>query len=70
GSAASPILIQGTGVWTIDDSYKIKVNAVNVEDGFPGWTYELPEAEWKDLAVGGNRAFVRHGGSLYALPVF
>jgi hypothetical protein len=34
------------------------------------WTYELPEAERVALAVGGNRAFVVHGASLHALPVF
>jgi serine/threonine protein kinase/outer membrane protein assembly factor BamB len=70
GMAAAPLLVQGTGVWMIDDSIDTSVHAVNVEDGFPGWTYELPEAERKDLAVGGNRAFVRHGASLHALPVF
>jgi outer membrane protein assembly factor BamB len=69
-SGAGPLLVQGTGVWMIDDSRHTMVNAVNLEDGFPGWTYELPEAELKGLAVGGNRAFVRNGDSLHALPVF
>ncbi|SOD82698.1 protein kinase [Streptomyces sp. Ag109_G2-15] len=70
GSSDSPVLIQGTGVWTIDHSYKTEVNAVNVSNGYPGWTYKLPEAEHHAIVVAGNRAFIRNDSSLYALPVF
>jgi serine/threonine protein kinase/outer membrane protein assembly factor BamB len=66
----SPVLVQGNGVWMINDAYKTEVNAVNVENGWPGWTYELPAAKLHGLAVGGNRAFVRNGNLLCALPVF
>ncbi|MFG2358141.1 protein kinase [Streptomyces sp. NPDC048521] len=70
GSSDSPVLVQGNGVWMIDHSYKTEVNAVNVADGYPGWTYELPEAEHHGIAVDGNRAFVRNDALLCALPVF
>ncbi|MFF8477914.1 protein kinase [Streptomyces sp. NPDC015414] len=70
GSSDSPVLVQGTGVWTIDHSYKTSVNAVYVANGYQGWTYELPEADRHGLAVDGNRAFVRNDSSLHALPVF
>ncbi|MER6344185.1 protein kinase domain-containing protein [Streptomyces sp. NPDC001595] len=70
GSGNSPLLVQGTGVWMYDDAYRTAVNAVYESDGFEGWTYELPEADHHDLAVAGNRAFVRNDASLHALPVF
>ncbi|MFJ9734706.1 protein kinase [Streptomyces sp. NPDC101171] len=70
GSSDGPVLVQGTGVWTIDHSYKTTVNAVYEANGYQGWTYELPEAEHHGLAVDGNRAFIRNGSSLHALPVF
>ncbi|MFF4020948.1 protein kinase [Streptomyces sp. NPDC001843] len=66
----SPVLVQGTGVWTIDDSYKTQVNTVNVDNGYPVWSYELPEAEHHGIAVDGNRAFIRNDELLCALPVF
>ncbi|MFF7126855.1 MULTISPECIES: protein kinase domain-containing protein [unclassified Streptomyces] len=70
GSSDSPVLVQGTGVWTVDHAYKTEINAVNVANGFPGWSYALPEAEHHGIAAAGNRAFIRNDGSLYALPVF
>ncbi|SOE63320.1 Serine/threonine protein kinase [Streptomyces sp. OV198] len=70
GSSGSPVLVQGTGVWMIDDSYKTEVNAVYAENGYPGWSYELPEAEHHGIAVDGNRAFIRNDDLLCALPVF
>ncbi|MFJ9818007.1 PQQ-binding-like beta-propeller repeat protein [Streptomyces sp. NPDC101151] len=70
GSSDSPVLVQGTGLWMIDYSYKTEVNAVNLANGYAGWTYKLPEAERHGIAVDGNRAFIRNGALLCALPVF
>lgn len=65
-----PALFQGTGVWMIDTSSETVVRTVDESEGYAVWIYELPEAERVALAVGGNRAFVVHGASLHALPVF
>lgn len=70
GNSDSPVLVQGTGVWVIDDEYKTEVNAVNVGNGWPGWTYELPQSEHHGMAADGNRVFVTNGELLCALPVF
>ncbi|WP_405619859.1 protein kinase domain-containing protein [Streptomyces sp. NBC_00076] len=69
-SGDSLILLQGTGLFMINDDYRTEVNAVTVESAWEGWTYELPEAEHHGIAVGGNRAFVRNDDLLCALPVF
>ncbi|MFF8865758.1 hypothetical protein ACF08B_27265 [Streptomyces sp. NPDC015139] len=69
-SGDSGILLQGTGVWMIDHAYRTHVNAVDVETGDGGFTYQLPDAEHHGIAVGGNRAFVRNDALLCALPVF
>ncbi|MEV5317758.1 serine/threonine-protein kinase [Streptomyces sp. NPDC052687] len=65
-----PVLSQGTGVWMIDTSSETVVRTVDEGEGYEVWTYALPKAERVALAVGGNRAFVVHGASLHALPVF
>ncbi|WP_433452988.1 PQQ-binding-like beta-propeller repeat protein [Streptomyces sp. CA-142005] len=70
GSGDSAVLVQGTGVWMIDHSYRTTINTVGLGTGRSGWSYELPEARHHSIAVDGNRAFVRNDGSLYALPVF
>ncbi|CAM5601763.1 hypothetical protein SALBM311S_09548 [Streptomyces alboniger] len=69
-SGDSLILLQGTGLFMINDDYRTEVNGVTVESAWEGWTYELPEAEYYGIAVGGNRAFVRNDDLLCALPVF
>ncbi|MEV5340589.1 hypothetical protein AB0K93_19265 [Streptomyces sp. NPDC052676] len=54
----------------IDTSSETVVRTVDDGEGYAVWTYELPEDGRVALAVRGNRAFVVHGASLHALPVF
>ncbi|NED37385.1 serine/threonine-protein kinase [Streptomyces sp. SID8499] len=70
GDNTAPVLVQGNGVWMIDEKLNGEVNTVNVETGQQAWTFPLPAKEGNTLAVDGNRAFLRSGASLCALPVF
>ncbi|MFE1777017.1 PQQ-binding-like beta-propeller repeat protein [Streptomyces sp. NPDC059008] len=65
-----PVLVQGNGVWFIDEDIWNQVNAVDQRTGYPAWSFELPKAERRWLAADGNRVFIMNGTSLYALPVF
>jgi hypothetical protein len=44
GADGDPVPVQGSGVWTIDDSCRTVVNAVDGENGRPGRPCGLPEA--------------------------
>ncbi|MFG2527341.1 hypothetical protein [Streptomyces sp. NPDC048516] len=46
-----------------------KVFAADLSTGVPVLTYKLPAAERSWLVADGNRVFILHGTSLYALPV-
>jgi outer membrane protein assembly factor BamB len=70
GSGDSAVLVQGTGVWMIDHSYRTTINTVDLASGRSGWSYELPEARHHSIAADGNRAFITNDSSLCALPVF
>ncbi|MFD7816500.1 serine/threonine-protein kinase [Streptomyces sp. NPDC059785] len=70
GSQYGPVLVQGSGVWMVDDDFGGEVSTVDLDSGYSIWSFELPDAETHGLAVDGNRAFIRNDNSLYALPVF
>ncbi|MGP8299479.1 protein kinase domain-containing protein [Streptomyces inhibens] len=65
-----PVLVQGNGVWSIDEDIWNQVNTVDQRTGYIVWEYKLPKADRRWLAADGNRVFVMNGTSLYALPVF
>ncbi|MEU6772133.1 PQQ-binding-like beta-propeller repeat protein [Streptomyces sp. NPDC046759] len=70
-----PVLVQGNGVWVIDQQYNgTTVRTLSIKDGSQGWSYDvlsfLGVKIPVSLAVGGNRAFATAGGSLIAFPVF
>ncbi|MEW2275278.1 PQQ-binding-like beta-propeller repeat protein [Streptomyces sp. SID685] len=69
---SQPLLIQGSGAWTIDDHNPIAaLRTLDIEDGSTVWTYNLPYwSAGTTLAVGGNRAFAASGTALFAFPVF
>ncbi|OPF78479.1 hypothetical protein VT50_0218855 [Streptomyces antioxidans] len=70
GDNHAPVLVQGTGVWSIDGTGFSEVNTVDVSDGRVGWSYEIPDSERRWIVADGNRVFIMNDSSLYALPVF
>ncbi|TJZ53101.1 hypothetical protein FCH28_18385 [Streptomyces piniterrae] len=65
-----PVLVQGNGVWFIDEDIWNQVTAVDQRTGYIVWEYKLPEVDRRWLVADGNRVFIMNGRSLYALPVF
>ncbi|MFI0190025.1 protein kinase [Streptomyces sp. NPDC017082] len=65
-----PVVVQGGGAWLIDDSSGLTVHTANLDSGDEIWSYDVPLAGDPGLAAAGNRAFVRSGDTLLALPVF
>ncbi|BDM72607.1 hypothetical protein HEK616_60940 [Streptomyces nigrescens] len=65
-----PVLVQGKGVWFIDEDIWNQVNAVDQRSGYPVWSFKLPKADRRWLVADGNRVFIMNGTLLYALPVF
>lgn len=64
-----PVFIHGRALWSIEGDPWYKVFAADLSTGVPVLTYKLPEAERSWLVADGNRVFILHGTSLYALPV-
>ncbi|WP_329173766.1 serine/threonine-protein kinase [Streptomyces decoyicus] len=64
-----PVFIHGRALWSIEGDPWFKVFAADLSTGVPVLTYKLPAAERSWLVADGNRVFVLHGTSLYALPV-
>jgi serine/threonine protein kinase/outer membrane protein assembly factor BamB len=78
GSAGSPVLPQGKGVWryeaTADLGDSDRIGRVAVVDpktfGTLVWTYDLKDEGKHWLVADGNRVFVLDGPLLAALPIF
>ncbi|MGI5528379.1 PQQ-binding-like beta-propeller repeat protein [Streptomyces syringium] len=70
GGRLGPIVAQGSGWWTIQDTARREVQAVDVENGRLVWSYEQksPKSSW--ITADGNRVFVVGDAELTALPVF
>jgi outer membrane protein assembly factor BamB len=72
---ASPIVLQGNGVWSIDsdDVYKDRmgVKTAKAADGDWIWRYELPMFDYRlRMAADGNRFFIMDDSAVSALTVF
>ncbi|MGW7488540.1 protein kinase domain-containing protein [Streptomyces sp. NPDC054786] len=66
----TPVVPQGSGLWTVEGDAWYQVNAVSAKDGLPVCTYKLPKSERQWIVADGNRVFVMNDAALYALPVF
>ncbi|MEU6661015.1 PQQ-binding-like beta-propeller repeat protein [Streptomyces sp. NPDC046821] len=67
----SPVLRQGSGLWTyLYREGSEQVSTMNIEDGTARWAYDLPKADYIDLAADGNRVFVQHDSAITALSVY
>ncbi|MFK0262110.1 PQQ-binding-like beta-propeller repeat protein [Streptomyces angustmyceticus] len=64
-----PVFIHGRALWSIEGDPWYEVFAADLSTGVPVLTYKLPAADRSWLVADGNRVFVLHGTSLYALPV-